>query len=60
MSLRKEYGVTEVESINILNHKRTNIEACFIYGKYDKELSEIGEQGMKLWEIDFIYGLLND
>ena len=26
MSLRKEYGVTEVEAINILNHKRTNIE----------------------------------
>ena len=26
MSLRKEYGVTEVEAINTLNHKRTNID----------------------------------
>lgn len=60
----KEYllkYLLQLELPEVLQDKQIrNLEDCFIYGKYDKELSEIGDQGVKLWEIDFVYGLLND
>lgn len=100
-SLVKEYGVTEVEAINILNQQRTNIadylvryqrmqvcderkkyllkyllnlelpefiqdkqienlNNCFIYGKYDRELLNVVVEDRDLRAHDFVYELLNE